>query len=132
MNFKKLFQNRCENSVYFKRIQLRLTRGLHCPTTRCLEKGDVQSVLRKVVFDVFIEGMLIDDLWRDLLLCPLTSNVTNNNPIIMVMTPTRVIKSFFMFTLLKNFIFYTNRFVRSHDVRHHTQWFIVWNMYSWK
>ena len=62
MNFKKLFQNRCENSVYFKRIQLRLTRGLHCPTTRCLEKGDVQSVLRKVVFDVFIEGMLIDDL----------------------------------------------------------------------
>ena len=70
-----------------------------------MEKGDVQSVLRKVVFDVFIEGMLIDDLWRDLLLCPFTSNVTNNNPIIMVMTPTRVIKSFFMFTLLKKFIF---------------------------
>ena len=47
----------------FKGIQLKkLTRGLHCPTTRCLEKGDVQSVLRKVVFDVFIEGMLIDDL----------------------------------------------------------------------
>ena len=82
----------------------KLTSGLHCPTTRCLEKGDVQSVLRKVVFDVFIEGMLIDDLWRDLLLCPFTSNVTNNNPIIMV-TPTRVIKSFFIFTLLKRFIF---------------------------
>ena len=113
MNFKKLFQNRCENSVYFKRIQLRLTRGLHCPTTRCLEKGDVQSVLRKVVFDVFIEGMLIDDLWRDLLLCPLTSNVTNNNPIIMVMTPTRVIKSFFMFTLLKKFIFLYKSFCQS-------------------
>ena len=38
----------------------KLTSGLHCPTTRCLEKGDVQRELRKVVFDVFIDGMLID------------------------------------------------------------------------
>ena len=38
----------------------KLTRGLHCPTTRCFENGEVQRELRKVVFDVFIDGMLMD------------------------------------------------------------------------